>query len=68
MLATYLNGVGANLNEFEKHHEWRMKYETYYRAQDVELVRFCELCHKLNTNKDRIWYMDLNKFFSEADE
>lgn len=67
MLAKHLKYVATNLNEFEKYHRWRMNYETFYQGADVESVRFCELCYKLNTNRDRIWYADINKFFLETD-
>jgi glycoprotein 3-alpha-L-fucosyltransferase len=67
MLANYLTKVATNLNEFEKYHRWRTKYETFYQGPDVESVRFCELCYRLNTNKDRIWYTNINQFFLETD-
>ncbi|CAF1340859.1 unnamed protein product [Rotaria sordida] len=66
-LAKHLNDVGTNQNEYEKYHKWRINYETRYLSYDVEPFRFCELCYKLNTNRDRIWYTDVNKYLSEID-
>ncbi|CAF1284374.1 unnamed protein product [Rotaria sp. Silwood1] len=66
-LAKHLKDVGANQNEYEKYHKWRMKYETRYLGRDLEPVRFCELCYKLNTYRDRIWYTDVHKYFLETD-
>ena len=66
-LAKYLNVVATNPNEFEKYHKWRIDYETRYQAQDLEPFRLCELCYQLNTNRDRIWYTDINKYFLETD-
>jgi glycoprotein 3-alpha-L-fucosyltransferase len=66
-LAKHLNDVTTNQNEYEKYHKWRINYETRYLGQDVEPFRFCELCYKLNTNKDRIWYNNINKYFLETD-
>jgi glycoprotein 3-alpha-L-fucosyltransferase len=65
-LAKHLYDVSTNPNEYEKYHRWRINYETRYLGQDVEPVRFCELCYKLNTNRDRIWYTNLNQYFLET--
>jgi glycoprotein 3-alpha-L-fucosyltransferase len=66
-LAKHLNDVATNRNEYEKYHKWRIDYETLYLGHDVEPFRFCELCYKLNTNRDRIWYTDLHKYLLETD-
>ena len=64
-LARYLKYVGENQNEYAKYHRWRTDYETRYRASDVDPTRFCELCYRLNVNRDRVWYTDIRKFFLE---
>jgi hypothetical protein len=65
MLARYLHIVATNRTEYAKYHQWRIDYETFFRAEDVEPIRFCELCYKLNTNRKRIWYNDINKWFGQ---
>jgi hypothetical protein len=62
-----LYDVATNPHKYEKYHKWRIHYETRYQGGDVEPFRFCELCYKLNTNRDRIWYTDLNRYFLETD-
>ncbi len=66
-LAKHLYDVSTNPNEYEKYHRWRITYETRFLGQDVEPVHFCELCYKLNTNRDRIWYTNLPEYFSEIE-
>ena len=67
-LAKYLTEVATNRNEYEKYHRWRINYQTYHRGEDVEPFRFCELCYRLNNNRDRIWYTDINQYFLETDK
>jgi glycoprotein 3-alpha-L-fucosyltransferase len=65
-LAKHLHDIATNQNEYEKYHQWRIDYETHYRGQDLEPFRFCELCYRLNTNRDRIWYTNINQYFLET--
>lgn len=62
-LAQALNAIGKDRQLFRKYHYWRQFYDVYYEAKDVEPYRFCELCYRLNTNKQRIWYENLNEWF-----
>ena len=64
-LADRLNSIGTNRSLYEKYHQWRRYYDVYYEAKDVDPYRFCELCYRLNTNKQRIWYENLNDWFLE---
>jgi glycoprotein 3-alpha-L-fucosyltransferase len=66
-LGKHLNDIATNQSQYEKYHTWRINYETRYSSQDVESFRFCELCYKLNTNRDHIWYTDIHKYFLETD-
>lgn len=66
-LAKYLNKVASNLDEYDKYQQWRVNYETQYAGSEVERFRFCEMCYKLNTARDRTWYTNLRAFFSETD-
>jgi glycoprotein 3-alpha-L-fucosyltransferase len=67
-LAKHLHDVATNPHKYEKYHKWRINYETRHLGQHVEPVHFCELCYKLNTNRDRIWYSNLREYFSEVDQ
>ncbi len=62
-LAETLNSIATNKNLYQKYHYWRRFYDVYYEGKDVEPYRFCELCYRLNTNKQRIWYENLNDWF-----
>jgi glycoprotein 3-alpha-L-fucosyltransferase len=67
ILAKHLNHITTNKNLYQFYHKWRINYETRYLGQHVEPFRFCQLCYKLNTNKDRVWYNDINKYFLQTD-
>ncbi|CAF1263755.1 unnamed protein product [Adineta steineri] len=64
-LADALNLIGKNRTLYGKYHAWRRYYDVYYEAKDVDPYRFCELCYRLNTNKQRIWYENINEWFLE---
>jgi alpha-1,3-fucosyltransferase len=64
-LAEYLNEISRNRTLFTQYHRWRRFYEIRYRPEDIEHYRFCELCYRLNTNQNRIYYQNLNEFFLE---
>jgi len=64
-LAEALNLIGTNRSLYGKYHAWRRYYDVYYEAKDVDPYRFCELCYRLNTNKQRIWYENINEWFLE---
>ncbi|CAF3405443.1 unnamed protein product [Rotaria sp. Silwood1] len=64
-LSEALNLIGTNRSLYEKYHAWRRYYDVYYQAKDVDPYRFCELCYRLNTNKQRIWYENINDWFLE---
>ena len=64
-LAEALNLIATNRTLYGKYHSWRRYYDVYYEAKDVDPYRFCELCYRLNTNKQRIWYENINDWFLE---
>ena len=66
-LGKHLTEITSNQNTYAQYHQWRINYEMRYLGKDVESFRFCELCYTLNTNTDRMWYKNLNKFFLETD-
>ncbi|UJR24929.1 hypothetical protein I4U23_006293 [Adineta vaga] len=64
-LAEHLIEIDRNRTLFEEYHRWRRLYQILYRSEDIEHYRFCELCYRLNTNYNRIYYQNLNDFFLE---
>ncbi|CAF1103080.1 unnamed protein product [Adineta steineri] len=64
-LAEYLNEIDRNQTLFREFHRWRQFYEIYYQPDDIEQYRFCELCYRLNTNHQRIYYQNINEYFLE---
>ncbi|CAF3334161.1 unnamed protein product [Rotaria socialis] len=64
-LSVALNLIATNRTLYGKYHAWRRYYDAYYQAKDVDPYRFCELCYRLNTNKQRIWYENINDWFLE---
>jgi hypothetical protein len=64
-LVEHLNKINQNRTLFSEYHQWRRFYQVFYRPEDIEQYRFCELCYRLNTNQNRIYYKDINQFFSE---
>lgn len=64
-LAKYLNEIGRNRTLFSEYHQWRRFYQVLHQPEDIEHYRFCELCYRLNTNQNRIYYPNLREFFLE---
>lgn len=64
-LAEDLHLIATNRSLYEKYHQWRRYYDIFHEAKDLDPYRFCELCYRLNTNKQRIWYENINDWFLE---
>jgi glycoprotein 3-alpha-L-fucosyltransferase len=62
-LAQALHSIATNRSLYVKYHYWRRYYDIYHEAKDLDPYRFCELCYRLNTNKQRIWYENINDWF-----
>ena len=62
-LADYLILIGEDRSLYEKYHSWRRRYDVYHQAKDLDSYRFCELCYRLNTYRQRIWYENINDWF-----
>ena len=62
-LAETLNLISINRSLYEKYHRWKRYYDVYYKAKDLDSYRFCEICYRLNTNKQRVWYETINEWF-----
>ncbi|CAF3248771.1 unnamed protein product, partial [Rotaria sp. Silwood2] len=67
-LAEYLNEIGRNRTLFGEYHQWRRFYQVLHRPEDIEHYRFCELCYRLNTNENRIYFSKVQKFHNENDD
>ena len=64
-LAAKLKSIGTNRKLYGLYHAWRRYYDVYYQAKDLDPYRFCELCYRLNTDHQRIWYENINDWFLE---
>ena len=64
-LVNELNIIQSNRTAYGKYHAWRRYYDVYYEAKDLDPYRFCELCYRLNSNRQRIWYDNVNDWFLE---
>jgi hypothetical protein len=64
LLAKYLENVSNNFDLYLKHTQWRLKNKAYYKGEDVEPRRFCQLCTKLNTQLSSIYYESISNWFS----
>lgn len=65
-LAKELKIIETNRKIYGKYHAWRRYYDAYHEAIDLDPYRFCELCYRLNTNRQRIWYDNINDWFLES--
>ena len=64
-LARALNSIATNRTLFRQYHQWRRYYDVLYQSKEVDPYRFCELCYRLNSNQQRIWYENINQWFLE---
>jgi hypothetical protein len=64
LLAKYLENVSNTFDLYLKHTKWRLKNKVYYKGEDVEPRRFCQLCTKLNTQQSSIYYESISNWFS----
>ena len=61
-LAEYLNKVSNDKELYFKHLKWKSMYRNYYKANDVEPFRLCQLCKKLNKETKLIYYKSLSSW------
>ncbi len=47
-LATYLEKVSSDSNLYSSYLKWKKDFAPLYKAEDIEPLRICELCFKLN--------------------
>ena len=65
-LAAALQTIGNNRTLYGTYQAWRRTYDVYHEGRDLDPYRFCELCYRLNINRQRIWYEKLNDWFLES--
>jgi hypothetical protein len=63
-LANYLKMVSNDFEEYFKYQKWRLDYDIMFANKQTEARRLCELCTKLNTEKSRIYYEKVSKWFN----
>lgn len=65
-LGDYLALVSNDFETYLKHHLWRLDYDVVYSGKQCEKRRLCELCTKLNKEKDLIYYDSVSKWFNRG--
>ena len=63
LLADYLEKVSNDINLYLKHLKWKITSKTYYKANDVDPHRLCQMCTKLNNNdQTSVYYESLHSW------
>ena len=62
-LSKHLKEIDSNFSLFKKYFEWKAKFDIIYDMK-LEKIRMCELCAKLNREKNEIYYKSVSKFFN----
>jgi glycoprotein 3-alpha-L-fucosyltransferase len=65
LLAQYLVKVSNDLQLYFSYLEWKIRIKTYFKAEDVEKRRMCQLCKKLNTERSSIYYDSMSDWFKK---
>ncbi len=47
-LSKYLEEVATDMKLYSKYLSWKRAYKPLYKGEDLEPLRICELCYKLN--------------------
>ena len=63
-LNNYLQKVATNIDLYKKYFEWKKVYKPFYLEDDVDGIRMCELCYRLNTERKVQYYNSVSKFFN----
>ena len=63
-LADYLHRVSSNYLFYREHFQWLNQYDIFYDINELEPIRMCELCMRLNMqdSRDRSFYTDVHKW------
>ncbi len=61
-LAKYLEKVAQDFTLYSSYFEWKKYFKTFYKREDLEKLRICELCFKLNARK----YDSFNSYYKST--
>ena len=63
LLAQYLLKVSTNFHFYLKHLKWSYSSKSYYKSENLEPKRFCQLCERLNRENSSIYYDSVSNWF-----
>lgn len=63
-LAKYLTQISTDYSLYRRFFAWKKNHEIFYRPEDLEPIRMCELCMRLNLQpfNERRFYGDLHRW------
>lgn len=64
-LATYLGQVAMNYHIYREYFQWLNEYSVFSNIDDLEPIRMCELCMRLNMQRfgEHSFYTDIHEWF-----
>jgi glycoprotein 3-alpha-L-fucosyltransferase len=66
-LASHLKTVDSNFMMYKNYLKWIYDYtDVFFKPKDIEPRRFCDLCQKLNEEKNLIYYNNIDDFFNKC--
>ena len=65
LLAQYLLDVSTNFQLYLKHFKWSYSFKSYYKSENSEQNRFCQLCERLNKETSSIFYDSVFTWFHD---
>ncbi|CAF1152878.1 unnamed protein product, partial [Didymodactylos carnosus] len=65
-LAIRLHEISQNYFEYRKYFLWQTQYTIFYKPEDLEPLRMCELCMKLNLNTKYRYYQNLQDWHNQG--
>jgi hypothetical protein len=63
-IAVHLDRVARSFDLYFGYFKWKFELDVVYKGNTLEQMRMCELCYKLNTEKDEVYYSDVSAFFN----
>jgi glycoprotein 3-alpha-L-fucosyltransferase len=64
-LSQHLTSISTNLGLYEKYMEWKRDYMALFTSKDLEPIRFCELCYRLNNDFSSSHYHQIGDWFNQ---
>lgn len=62
-LAEYLHSIATDFDKYMFHQRWRLESNAVHSMLKSEQRRLCELCTKLNTETDLVYYERVSEWF-----